>query len=165
MDAYKQTHRTHQQMPTKTQNTSTDAYKDTEHINRCLQRHRTHQQMPTNTKNTSTDAYKHTEHIIRWLQTHRTHQQMPTNPHNTSTDAYKDTEHINRCPQIGSDHKFLFCAFKSICKFPLKTFAEHYTLKRHDQFAAFYFYCKIMLISVSYDYCSVLTTNKSELTS
>ena len=34
-------------------------------------------------------------------------------------------------------------------------------LKRHDQFVAFYFYCKIMLISIiSYKYCSVLTTNK-----
>ena len=33
-------------------------------------------------------------------------------------------------------------------------------LKRHDQFVAFYFYCKIMLISISYNYCSVLTANK-----
>ena len=42
-------------------------------------------------------------------------------------------------------------------------------LKRHDQFVAFYFYCKIMLISVSYNCCSVLTANKcfigTELTS
>ena len=42
-------------------------------------------------------------------------------------------------------------------------------LKRHDQFVAFYFYCKIMLISISYNYCSVLTANKcfieTELTS
>ena len=29
-------------------------------------------------------------------------------------------------------------------------------LKRHDQFVVFYFYCKIMLISISYNYCSVL---------
>ena len=40
-------------------------------------------------------------------------------------------------------------------------------LKRHDQFVAFY--CKIMLISISYNYCSVLTANKyfieTELTS
>ena len=34
------------------------------------------------------------------------------------------------------------------------------SLKRHDQFVAFYFYCKIMLISINYNYCSVLTTNK-----
>ena len=38
--------------------------------------------------------------------------------------------------------------------------------KRHGQFVAFYFYCKIMLISISYNYCS---TNKcfieKELTS
>ena len=44
-----------------------------------------------------------------------------------------------------------------------------YMLKRHDQFVAFYFYCKFMLISISYNYCSVLTTNKcfieTELTS
>ena len=43
------------------------------------------------------------------------------------------------------------------------------SLKRHDQFVAFYFYCKIMLISISYNYCSVLTANKcfieTELTS
>ena len=42
-------------------------------------------------------------------------------------------------------------------------------LKRHDQFVAFYFDCKIMLISMSYNYCSVLTANKcfieTELTS
>ena len=42
-------------------------------------------------------------------------------------------------------------------------------LKRHDQFVAFYFYCKIMLITISYNYCSVLTANKyfieTELTS
>ena len=36
----------------------------------------------------------------------------------------------------------------------------HNTLKRHDHFVAFYFYCKIMLISISYNYCSVLTANK-----
>ena len=30
-------------------------------------------------------------------------------------------------------------------------------LKRHDQFVAFYFYCEIMLISISYNYCSILT--------
>ena len=33
-------------------------------------------------------------------------------------------------------------------------------LKRHGQFVAFDFYCKIMLISISYNYCSVLTANK-----
>ncbi len=33
-------------------------------------------------------------------------------------------------------------------------------LRRHDQFVVFYFYCKIMLISKSYNYCSVLTANK-----
>ena len=42
-------------------------------------------------------------------------------------------------------------------------------LKRHGRFVAFYFYCKIMLISISYNYCSVLTANKcfieTELTS
>ena len=31
-------------------------------------------------------------------------------------------------------------------------------IKRHDQFVAFY--CKIMLISISYNYCSILTANK-----
>ena len=35
-----------------------------------------------------------------------------------------------------------------------------HVLKRHDQFVAFNFYCKIMLISISYNYCSVLTANK-----
>ena len=44
---------------------------------------------------------------------------------------------------------------------------SHFTLKRHGPFVAFY--CKIMLISISYNYCSVLTTNKcfieTELTS
>ena len=34
-------------------------------------------------------------------------------------------------------------------------------LKRHDQFVAFNFYCKIMLISISYNYCSVLVAIKS----
>ena len=29
-------------------------------------------------------------------------------------------------------------------------------LKRHGSFVAFYFYCKIMLISISYNYCSVI---------
>ena len=42
-------------------------------------------------------------------------------------------------------------------------------LKRHGPFVTFYFYCKIMLISISYNYCSVLTANKcfieTELTS
>ena len=33
-------------------------------------------------------------------------------------------------------------------------------VKRHGVFVAFYFYCKIMLISVSYNYCSILTANK-----
>ena len=43
------------------------------------------------------------------------------------------------------------------------------SLKRHGPFVTFYFYCKIMLISISYNYCSVLTANKcfieTELTS
>ena len=42
-------------------------------------------------------------------------------------------------------------------------------LKRHGPFMTFYFYCKIMLISIRYNYCSVLTANKcfvkTELTS
>ena len=42
-------------------------------------------------------------------------------------------------------------------------------LKWHDRFVAFYFYCKIILISINYNYCSVLTANKcfieTELTS
>ena len=32
-------------------------------------------------------------------------------------------------------------------------------LERHGPLVAFYFYCKIMLISISYNYCSVLTAN------
>ena len=34
---------------------------------------------------------------------------------------------------------------------------DNNTLKRHGPFVAFNFYCKIMLISISYNYCSVLT--------
>ena len=34
------------------------------------------------------------------------------------------------------------------------------TLKPHGPFVAFNFYCKIMLIGISYNYCSVLTANK-----
>ena len=49
------------------------------------------------------------------------------------------------------------------------TFTLKQILKRHDQFMAFYCYRKIMLISISYNYCSVLAANKcfneTELTS
>ena len=49
------------------------------------------------------------------------------------------------------------------------TASEVSGLKRRDQVMAFYFYCTIMLISISYNYCSVLTANKcvieTELTS
>ena len=45
---------------------------------------------------------------------------------------------------------------------PVTIATSHFdcTLKRHGPFVAFNFYCKILLISISYNYCSVLTANK-----
>ena len=52
-------------------------------------------------------------------------------------------------------------------KYGLKVNAHF--LKRHGPFVTFYFYCELVLISISYNYCSILTANKclieTELTS
>ena len=63
-------------------------------------------------------------------------------------------------------------ACKCVCPWSLALSTLCMTLvivKRHGPFVAFYFYFKIMLISISYNYCSVLTANKcfieTELTS
>ena len=48
--------------------------------------------------------------------------------------------------------------------FGVSQLGETCLLKRHGPFVTFYFYCKIVLFSVSYNYCSVLTTNGFENT-